>query len=711
MTLRPSRLALRPILLLTLGLTLPALGFSQVVIREKIVIHPAPQVRPLAEGETHDSLRFVFEWSPSHITGRMFVTGLDWDYQIVVDTFLTDTGGVLQVAVQPVDGEYTFNLQINQGELFPGEQEDLSLSVYRNEALLYRDTDFSYTYCNVFCVWIPQSYLFFGDPLNRFTVRVDPDPVFYGETGAVTVIARDADGNEIELDGSKRLSFMTAPEGLVSFITPTGDTVGWELSGVSYADARAGRVKLLPNGLIPDIPPVPFRMRAELASDPSKYGETELSVAIGCIEADFTSPVVSAGDTVGVGFHYRRSDGMPGSFLPDQQYRVSIPEEMGTLHASDGQSGSLLEAAYAPVQYIAPDSLSVDTLIVPFEIAPLLGFGGGAASAQARAQLSPSSAREARLAVLSEQQLACVPPTLVVTRGTGIDHFVVTAVPDTIRHSEESVIRVQAKSREDKDVTPPQDAKVNIVLKADEPLGVLAYGGAVGNAMPDVPYADAKSGKVVFAATLENPIGKKPQPVQIGVTLVGKETVEGIDTVVVKCKRKVERYTQGGQDWSSDKYDHSDATVGGIGCALSSMAMVMTSYGDAVNPRQLNEWMKDRTPVHGGYYGLSVNWNAMALHGNKINFPSYVRKSMWTEGSKDVLDTTKSTSVAVLDEPLSKCNLAIVQVYNEKTGNQHWVVVTGKEGSRYTIVDPGGRNESYLDAYGRFWSYLTISPK
>ena len=139
----------------------------------------------------------------------------------------------------------------------------------------------------------------------------------------------------------------------------------------------------------------------ELESDHSKEGETEPDVAIGCIEADFESPVVSSGDTVGVGFHYRRSDGIPGSFLPDQQFFVSIPDGMGTLTASDGEMGSFLEAANAPVQYIAPDSLSVDTLIVPFEIAPQMGFGGGIAAASASSGLSPASTQESRLAVLS----------------------------------------------------------------------------------------------------------------------------------------------------------------------------------------------------------------------------------------------------------------------------------------------------------------------
>ena len=113
---------------------------GQVHIREKIQIRPTSPPIAQAAVNTSDNLRFVFEWTPSRIWGRMFVTGLDNDFNVVVDTFLTDVGGHLEVISPAVEGEYSFNLQIRTAELLPGEQETLKLSVYLNEILLREAT-------------------------------------------------------------------------------------------------------------------------------------------------------------------------------------------------------------------------------------------------------------------------------------------------------------------------------------------------------------------------------------------------------------------------------------------------------------------------------------------------------------------------------------------------------------------------------------------
>ncbi|HLA68944.1 MAG TPA: hypothetical protein VJN65_04500, partial [Bacteroidota bacterium] len=85
---------------------------AQVHIREKIQIQPTSPRITQADVNAGDNLRFVFEWTPDRILGRMFVTGLDNDFNVVVDTFLTDVGGHLEVISPAVEGEYSFNLQI-----------------------------------------------------------------------------------------------------------------------------------------------------------------------------------------------------------------------------------------------------------------------------------------------------------------------------------------------------------------------------------------------------------------------------------------------------------------------------------------------------------------------------------------------------------------------------------------------------------------------
>src|SRR3990172_1871733 len=164
-----------------------SLSFAQVHIREKIQIQPTAPLITRAEVTTSDNLRFVFEWTPDGIVGRMFVTGLDNDFNVVVDTFLTDVGGHLEVISPAVEGEYSFNLQIRTAELLPGEEETFKLSIYLNETLLREDTDFSYTFTGTFSVWIPESFIYFADPLHHFSLQLSPTPLSYGEASGLTV--------------------------------------------------------------------------------------------------------------------------------------------------------------------------------------------------------------------------------------------------------------------------------------------------------------------------------------------------------------------------------------------------------------------------------------------------------------------------------------------------------------------------------------------
>jgi hypothetical protein len=218
--------------------------------------------------------------------------------------------------------------------------------------------------------------------------------------------------------------------------------------------------------------------------------------------------------------------------------------------------------------------------------------------------------------------------------------------------------------------------------------------------------AVARAGGVRYLANRTNPL--TPQQVQIGVTKVGQEGIQGVTTVVVKCKIDPPHYRQWDARWANEHYDNAydkdgkEIKVRALGCALSSMAMAMTALGDTVNPGQLNAWMKGRMPKEGGYHGSSINWRAIMLHSDSKILFDYIRKSF--------RDETEVTDPSILDEPLTKCLLVIVQVYNTQTGNQHWVVVTVKHGETYSIVDPG-RGESTLSAYGdKFWSYVIIRP-
>jgi len=216
----------------------------------------------------------------------------------VVDTFLTDVGGHLEVTTPAAEGEYTFNLQIRTAELLPGENETLKLSIYLNETLLREDTDFVYSFTGTFSVWIPESFIYFADPLHHFSLQLTPNQPSYGETAVLIVTARDAGNSEIALSGSKTLTLRVVPDDFFSFITASGDTVGPEMTGVPYSLARGGAISLIANGLIPDTFSVSGIVSAELEENTSKTGQLEFEADMPCVQTNLSAATAQPGDTV-----------------------------------------------------------------------------------------------------------------------------------------------------------------------------------------------------------------------------------------------------------------------------------------------------------------------------------------------------------------------------------------------------------------------------
>jgi hypothetical protein len=86
----------------------------------------------------------------------------------------------------------------------------------------------------------------------RFRVTFARDTIQYGDTSAITVVAVDANNNEVTIPGSTSLMF-SATQDIDTlwgyFIDHSGQRQFSPLMNVSYTDARAGRVKFLANSL------------------------------------------------------------------------------------------------------------------------------------------------------------------------------------------------------------------------------------------------------------------------------------------------------------------------------------------------------------------------------------------------------------------------------------------------------------------------------
>ena len=158
------------------------------------------------------------------------------------------------------------------------------------------------------------------------------------------------------------------------------------------------------------------KLAIELEENTSKTGQLEFDADMPCVETHLSSTSARLSDTVAVSFSYTRTDGIPGSFRPDQQFSVFIGsnDSLGLLYSSDGQSGTDLFGALQPLSYIAPDSLSGDSLVVQFFVVPV-STGVAAVAAGSPQPLPAKTFNLNAFHVLAENGL-CSPGKLVITK-------------------------------------------------------------------------------------------------------------------------------------------------------------------------------------------------------------------------------------------------------------------------------------------------------
>ncbi|HEY8899155.1 MAG TPA: C39 family peptidase [Chthoniobacterales bacterium] len=131
----------------------------------------------------------------------------------------------------------------------------------------------------------------------------------------------------------------------------------------------------------------------------------------------------------------------------------------------------------------------------------------------------------------------------------------------------------------------------------------------------------------------------------------------------------VPQFFQGDRRWASDPLGPTPATLGAEGCAVSSAAMVLASYGADVDPGRLNTFVTE----HGGFTPEGwLYWEAAAAYPPAIARKAYEDKP----------------SFALIDRNLLAGNPVIVRV-RYPSGTTHFVVIVGKRGFDYLIRDPG----------------------
>ena len=127
-------------------------------------------------------------------------------------------------------------------------------------------------------------------------------------------------------------------------------------------------------------------------------------------------------------------------------------------------------------------------------------------------------------------------------------------------------------------------------------------------------------------------------------------------------------FLQGDDAWGQDQLGTGQHTMGQVGCAVTSAAMVMKFYGLDTDPGRLNVFLRE----HGGY---DEN-NDLRWEGPTVLAPNRI---------KHVYEDLPSYHL--IDSNLRRGNPVIVRL-NLPSGWTHFVVVMGKQGFDYLIRDP-----------------------
>ena len=131
----------------------------------------------------------------------------------------------------------------------------------------------------------------------------------------------------------------------------------------------------------------------------------------------------------------------------------------------------------------------------------------------------------------------------------------------------------------------------------------------------------------------------------------------------------VPSFAQGDPRWADDPLGPTPATLHDEGCAVTSAAMVLASYGLEVDPGRLNRFLTE----HEGF--TPQGW----LYWEKAAecVPGRCEKAYEDDAS-----------YARIDWNLLRGNPVIVRI-RFPSGITHFVVIAGKEGWEYLIRDPG----------------------
>jgi len=135
-------------------------------------------------------------------------------------------------------------------------------------------------------------------------------------------------------------------------------------------------------------------------------------------------------------------------------------------------------------------------------------------------------------------------------------------------------------------------------------------------------------------------------------------------------------YSQQDPKWKQDILGFGDPgdTIGYVGCALTSTAMLISGHGFPETPKTLNQKLKEV----GGFYSAGIVWGAVS----KIYSQIAVKSNISCQNA--------DAPLGLIDASIAAGQPVIVMVDSTPAAGllTHWVVLYAREGSDYLMLDP-----------------------
>lgn len=135
-------------------------------------------------------------------------------------------------------------------------------------------------------------------------------------------------------------------------------------------------------------------------------------------------------------------------------------------------------------------------------------------------------------------------------------------------------------------------------------------------------------------------------------------------------------YSQQDPQWRNDILGFGEAgdTIGYLGCALASVAMLLSGYGYVETPKTLNKKLKDVQ----GFASAAIRWGSVSQIYPQIGLKAFIPCS------------TSEAPLSQIDASIAAGRPAIVQVDSSPAGGiqTHWVVLYARKGDDYLMLDP-----------------------